>query len=241
VTARAPGPHQLDPDAGACPWRPPPEPLVLGPDDVHAWRVGLDVDAPALGRLRATLSPDERRRAAAFHADRHRRRFVAARGALRAILARYLAIPPERVALDTGRHGKPRLGGGGDLRFNVSHAADLAVCAVARGREVGVDVEQVRHDLAGEAVAARVLSAAEAAALATAPDERRTATFFDLWTRKEAYGKGLGTGLGALERLEVVPEPAGWILVPLATAPGFAATIAIEGKEYRLSCWDLVV
>ncbi|MGH7391157.1 MAG: 4'-phosphopantetheinyl transferase family protein [Candidatus Rokuibacteriota bacterium] len=221
-------------------WTAPPEGVGLEPEDVHVWRARLDVDPPTLARLAATLPLDEQSRAAAFRSARDAARFVAAHAGLRAVLARYLRVPPREIRFAVGPHGKPGLTGGADLTFNLSHADDLALCVVARQRAVGVDVERVRDDLADTRVAARVLSGREAAVLAAASAGRRTAAFFDLWTRKEAYAKGLGTGLAVLEHVEVVPDPAGWMLVPLAPGPGFAAALAVEGGACRVSCWELV-
>jgi 4'-phosphopantetheinyl transferase len=77
------------------------------------------------------------------------RRYIVARGALRLILARYLAISPARVAFHYGLHGKPSLvspSPGGALEFNLSHTDDIALYAVTRGIPLGVDVEGIRLD-----------------------------------------------------------------------------------------------
>lgn len=220
-------------------WEPAPADVALAPNQVHVWRAWLDVAPDALRRRAAALTQAERERAATFRLARDGARFAAAHGALRAILARYCGVSPAGIRLAAGPYGKPLLADGGGLAFNLSHADDLMLCAVAQDRAVGIDVERVRDDLADREIAARVLSPREAAVLAAVPDRRRTEVFFDLWTRKEAYAKGLGIGLTVLERLEVVPDPVGWTLVPLTVAPGFAATVAIEGEVCRVSCWEL--
>ena len=117
---------------------------VLGEDEVHVWRIALDCgDGDS---LRSGLSSDELARAARFHFERDRTRFSVARAALREILAHYLGASPDEIAFVYGGHGKPALAPPhGDLRFNLSHSHDVALCAVARGREVGVDVERIRE------------------------------------------------------------------------------------------------
>jgi phosphopantetheinyl transferase len=48
----------------------------------------------------------------------------------------------------------------------VSHSYGLALFAVSYGRELGIDVERIRADMASEQVAERFFSARELAALA---------------------------------------------------------------------------
>jgi len=235
-----------------------PHPLpALGRADVHVWRTALDRPADAVAALAETLSGDERDRAARFHFERDRRRFTAARGGLRALLAAYLGVTPAAVAFEYGAHGKPRVAeapAGGDLRFNVSHSAGVALYAVARGREVGVDVEGHREDFATAEIAERFFSPAERRALSALPPERRCEAFFACWSRKEAYIKARGLGLSlALDAFDVslAPgEPAAllatrddpaerdrWSLRALDPGPGLAGAIAAEGRDWTLSCW----
>ena len=229
----------------------------LGPGDVHVWRAELDLPVAAVAALDALLSGDERDRAARFHFERDRRRFTVARGGLRALLGAYLGAPAAAIAFDYGSHGKPRLAGAltaGDLRFNVSHSAGVALYAVARGREVGVDVEGHREDFATAEIAERFFSPAERQALAALPPDRRCEAFFACWARKEAYIKARGLGLSlALDAFDVslAPgEPAAllatrddpaerdrWSVRALDPGPGLAGAIAAERRDWTLSCW----
>ena len=155
------------------------------------------------------LSSPERLRADAFHRRADRERYVAARGLLRELLAAELGLEPKRVPLGVDAQGKPVLDpadGLADLRFNASRSGQRALFAFATGREVGVDVEQVRSlDLEG--VAAGALSERELAAWRALPAAEQAPAFFAAWARKEAYVKGRGSGLAmGLERVE--PRPA---------------------------------
>ncbi|MGH2369197.1 MAG: 4'-phosphopantetheinyl transferase family protein, partial [Chloroflexota bacterium] len=142
-----------------------------------------------------------------------------------------------------------------DVRFNVSHSAELAIVAVARGRDVGVDVERLRGDLEVEQLAARYFSTEEAAAIRAAPPAVRHRRFFACWTRKEAFVKARGQGLSlAFDQFTVSVEPdapaallrtrwdareAGrWALRDLAAGGGYAAAIAVEGGGWQLHCWQ---
>jgi len=134
-------------------------------NEVDLWRV--DLDAPDVDL--SPLSADERARAARFLRDDPRRRWQAGRAALRTVLGGYLGIAPAAVELELGHRGKPALADPeASLRFNLSHSGELALIALARGREVGVDVERI-----GE----------------------RPPAFYEEWTRREALGKCFGGGL----------------------------------------------
>jgi 4'-phosphopantetheinyl transferase len=216
--------------------------------DVVVRRVPLGVGPPRLDQLRAHLSQGERERAARLLRPGGRERFVAARGILREVLAERVGLAPAAVPIVPGRNGKPQLDPAAalvDLRFNLSHSGDWALIALAEGREVGVDIEQHsrRRDLDG--LARRVLSDAELADWAgTATDDAREELFFALWTRKEAYAKGIGEGLGVVMR-ELTLEPAGdpgrwlarvtgepvadWTVTDLEAPAGYSAALAVDG------------
>ena len=105
--------------------------------------VGLDVAEGRRQRLDSILDDDERARAARFVFPHDGRRYVAAHAALRLVLAHYLDEDPRRLRFERGTHGKPRLAcrTAGDYEINLSHSGGRALIAVARAREVGVDIE----------------------------------------------------------------------------------------------------
>lgn len=237
-------------------WVDAPSGLTLPEGVVHVWLSPLQVAPVQLAVLEATLDEKERARAAGFHFREHRERFVVARGRLRSILSGYTCIPPERIVFGYGNRGKPRLAESmnqDDLRFNLAHSADLAIYAIVREREVGVDLERVtaRPDIV---LAARVFSAAERATLAALPEADRREAFYSCWTRKEAYLKARGDGLSAsLAEFDVAFRPgeparllrvAGdpvettrWTLEALEVGPEYAAALCVEGQGWSLACW----
>jgi 4'-phosphopantetheinyl transferase len=240
------------------PWRSPPETLVLGLDEVHVWRANLDQTPSQIQSFRHNLATDEQARAERFHFERDREHFIVARGVLRAILGGYLKRAPEGLSFCYGSHGKPALAGesGGDaIRFNVSHSHGIALYAVTRGREVGVDLERIRFNLAVAEIAERFFSRREVAMLRTLPTEEQREAFFRSWTRKEAYLKARGEGLSSpLDQIDVSPasgkpdavpgtqpdssEASRWTFQELAPAPGYVAALAVEGHGWRLACWQ---
>jgi 4'-phosphopantetheinyl transferase len=200
---------------------------------VEVWQVVVSPGSDAAGHLIAATTDEERDRAARLRTPGHAERWLAARGALRRALGERLDVAPAALTFATGPHGKPELRGA-PVRFNVSHAGDLALIALA-GVEVGVDVE--RLDRASRAVE-RALTDGERAVLA--PDDRH-AHLLRVWCRKEALAKAMGTGLGwAPERFDT-SAPAGYWLTDVGVRPGYVAALAVQGGEARVvmrSGWE---
>ena len=207
------------------------------PQRVDIWRLALGRHAD--GTL---LSPAELDRAARMRPGPAREGFVDTRVALRQILAAYLGLAPSQVPLAERAGGKPVLdaaAGCADWRFNLSHTRDLALCAVALGCEVGVDVEWIDPALAWQPIAAAQFPAHEQAALLALPERAQRTAFFSAWTRKEARLKGLGTGF-AVAVHEVQSPPGPWAVMNLDVGPGYAAALAVQGEappELRLRPW----
>jgi 4'-phosphopantetheinyl transferase len=221
------------------------EPLPLPDREVHVWGFALDLPPAKAEQMGAWLSEGEKARAAAFHFARDRHHFTAARGQLRELLGRYLDTLPDALRFVVDAQGKPRLAGSfadAGVRFNVSHSHGRALIAVARGCEVGVDLEQIRDDVDCEGIIASHFSPAERAAWATLPEAKRRAAFFHGWTRKESYVKARGEGLshppsaytvsldpdgaGGLVADTLTPDaPSLWRLESLRAPAGFAAAL----------------
>src|SRR5207253_7721384 len=165
------------------------------------------------------------------------RRFICGRGWTRQLLAGSLGVDPARLVFVRDGRGKPRLGRPDVpwLRFNVSHSAGVAVFAIARNREVGVDIEEMRPDFPIDAVARRFFSAREQRALAASAANDRIDAFFALWCQKEAYLKGIGIGLGEVNRDPALAARRDhWSISSFHAAAGFAAAVAVEGTQVQV-------
>ena len=208
-------------------------------------------------KLGATLSKPEKERAEKFRFDKHRNRFIAGRGLMRAAIGRYLQIQPDKLDFACSERGKPELSpafAGAGLHFNLAHSEDLALLAVTRIGAVGVDVERVRRIKDADELVARFFSRRESALFRKLADAEKPAAFFNLWTRKEALLKATGEGIGAsLSAVEVsflpgeparllaiagdVRSAAGWSVPELAPAKGYIGAVAIQAAGIRLPCW----
>ncbi len=229
--------------------------MILGPDEVHVWAASRDDATVAeVAILRALLTDEERRRADRFVAPVDQRRFAVGRGRLRQVVGRYLDQDPGSIRFATNPHGKPRLDGTA-LRFNLSHSGSLMLLALTLDRELGVDIEQVRPDFGGEAIARRFFAPREVESLLSLPPADRTLAFFHGWTRKEAYIKAQGKGLAMpLDEFEVEirpdrparlnathpdPDEAGrWTLVELLAPHGYVAALCVQNQGWTLKRGD---
>jgi 4'-phosphopantetheinyl transferase len=221
---------------------------------IHVWSVRLDPPAAEVERLGRHLSADEWQRANRFRFEQHRRQYVVGRGALRTLLAGYLGTDPERIRFSYGPRGKPFLApleDAASLRFNLSNSHELAVAGFVLGEEIGVDVEHLRPMPDCEKISERFFSASEREVLRGVSAPRKEETFFNCWTRKEAYLKAVGEGLAAaLDSFDVTLAPgepprmlslegdaeraARWSLYHLRPADDYVAAVAIEGGSWEL-------
>ena len=211
--------------------------------EVQLWLIDLDTpDAAADGAL---LSSDEAARAARFVFDRHRRRFVAGRAALRRIIGAEMGRAPETMAFDYGPAGKPSLSGAEAtaVRFNLSHSDQWALLAVTRAGDVGVDIEKQRPLPDVLRLAQTAFSPTELEELRGVPASAQEDAFFAGWTRKEAYIKARGDRLTRLRDFDVSlafdrprlvrvtgapSEPQRWTLSSFVPVPGYAAALCVE-------------
>ncbi|MCT4356440.1 4'-phosphopantetheinyl transferase superfamily protein [Streptomyces sp. Je 1-79] len=227
-------------DAAHLPYTPPVR-LVMAPDHLDLWLVrGPEPEALA-GLLAAPeLSARERERAAGFRRPRDAALYAAAHLALRRVLGGYLRVAPTDVPFVRepcpgcgGPHGRPALAHDGPpLHFSLGHSHGLALFAVA-ATVLGVDVQRV-PGAATVGYVGRMLHPDERAELtARRPPPRHV--FGQLWARKEAYLKALGTGLSrgtALDYVGADPthRPPGWTFIDIPCGPEHQAAVALRGE-----------
>lgn len=234
-------------------WLAPPRNLALADNEIHIWRARLDLPPEPLIRMRNILAEDEQARTDRFHFDRDRNHFIACRGILREVIGSYLSCSPSSLRFGYGAFGKPALrpeSSSQPIRFNVAHSNGLALLAFGRSREIGVDLEAIRANFAGDEIAERYFSKQELAELRALPEAMRAEGFFECWTRKEAYIKARGLGLqiplqsfsvsltpGKPETLQS-EDASRWALYSIDVGPGFAGAVVVEGRKWRPHFWN---
>jgi 4'-phosphopantetheinyl transferase len=231
-------PPPTKPSAG--PWPRLPDQLRLEAGEVHILCASLELSEPRLRGVAGTLSPEELDRAARFHARRDKDRFIARRGLLRELLGQQVRAAPGRLVFSSGPFGKPALATpAGDrlLHFSAAHSDTLAAFAISHGAELGVDIERVRElpDLPG--LISTICSDREQLEWERVPEDQRLRAFFNIWTRKEAFLKGIGLGLSKPPREIEVRQFPGWSLRSLPLRD-FALALALRHPPTAVRCWQ---
>ena len=179
---------------------------------IDLWSCSLDGSAAALERCQALLCEEERARAARFMRPQDQMGFRLAHGGLRFVLARYLEIEPAALPFYVEPTGKPVLldkkGRPHTLRFNLSHSHGRMLVAVTNGRDVGVDLEQIRSNREVLKLAERFYTQAEFQSIKTRPPSEQAVHFYRVWVAKEAWLKAHGAGISSLQQCEILPSTA---------------------------------
>ncbi|MFF6776048.1 4'-phosphopantetheinyl transferase family protein [Streptomyces sp. NPDC012637] len=205
----------------------------------------------------SVLDARERERAAAFLRPADRTLYTVAHVALRTVLGGLLGERPEDLTFTREPcpccgepHGRPALAVSlpePPLHFSLSHTRGRVLIATAPV-PVGADVElrpepeavrelvSVLHPAERAEVEAGAEVGAEGGSAGAERDPaRRAAAFGRIWARKEAYLKGLGTGLGRAPHLDDLSTgaeaPAGWSLHDLPCGTSHHAAVALRAPH----------
>lgn len=229
-------------------WFSSPSDLILANNEAHVWLARLDEENAV--DLKRIISDDERSRAERFRFDSDRKHFINTRANLRIILGKYLQTDPRQIRFEYGEFGKPSIAGESEIKFNVSHSAGLALYAIARNREIGVDIERINAAFVEDGMISQTLTAQEKAHFQTLPKDKRELFFFECWTRKEAFLKACGKGfLLPPNKIETLSssnisadfsevgfgfQPSFWSFQSIPFIPGYTAAVVVEDASLRL-------
>ena len=236
-------------------WQSLPDLFDLSRGQVHVWRGSLERSQAERDVLWQFLSVDERARAERFHFDVHRHHYIEGRGLLRWLNGRYLSISPQDIQFSYGEYDKPALVNEPALQFNVSHSHKGLLIGFAWDVAIGVDIEHVRRLDDMDNIARRYFSPVESAAYLSVADSEKPDTFFNCWTRKEAFIKAVGEGLsfpldefnvsllpGEPARLLKVrgskQEAASWSMRSFDPFPGYRGALIVESQNLDCVFFD---
>lgn len=104
---------------------------------------------------------------------------------------------PIDVEIELDEFGKPRLAPvhRSGLAFNLAHSGERAIYAFSEVHEVGVDLEDLDHVSRVADLACSIGCEEEQKWLETRVAPERPIALLRMWTAKEAFLKGIGTGL----------------------------------------------
>lgn len=137
------------------------------------------------------LSEDQRKKIDRRQAEIAKKLSLISMAFVRLKASEILGIKNEDLQFRYNEFGKPYLANCPDFYFNISHTKNALAIAIA-DKEIGVDIEKIKKY--NPKIADRYFTLEEANYL----KEHSTAEdFFEIWTKKEAYLKWLGTGLSA--------------------------------------------
>ena len=234
-------------------WKTVANPL-LKEGEVHIWRVFLDWSIEEMKRGLINLSTEEKAHMRRLVNKWHRRCYATSHIALHAILTLYLPAPGT-LRFRYNDHGKPYLINNSYLYFNLSNSHKVALYAITLSREVGVDIELMRHNIRVRDIAERFFSFEEiiACTYRGLSKNQYVEGFYRIWTLKEAYIKVIGQGLSfglhrfttninvdnvKMDGLLTVDEDPNlakqWTLCSIPSAPGYIAALATKGPIKKI-------
>lgn len=237
-------------------WQAAPSHPVLQNNEVHLWCADLNVSENTHKMLVKYLNNDELNRAARFVREQDRSHFIAARGILRDILNRYINLAPENIEFNYGEHGKPSLNprqNQCNINFNLAHSQDLAIYAITRLNNLGVDIEYTKRNIEALDIAERFFSKNEIASMHVLSASEQVAAFYRIWTRKEAFVKAIGVGLshpldqfsvdGSLEKSAInfhTENPSiknDWYVYSITITNEYVAALSLEERNISMLKW----
>ena len=189
----------------------------LGENEIHVWVSYLNLHQAKLKHLYPLLSIDEKERSERFKFYKHRKNFIASHGFLHAVLAYYIDTPAEDIQFSHGEKGKPYIleeQNPQNIQFNLSHSNSMAVLAVCKNQQLGVDIEFKEKKADWQGIIKRFYTQNEQDAIFKLAEDSQKDAFFQVWTRKEAHMKVTGKGMSLAPtqfEVSVPPKPAKFI------------------------------
>jgi len=156
---------------------------------LYAYEHNKNISPEEFSTLLNFLSFDEQAKVKKFKFRADQEISLLSRFLLRQLLSPHLAMTPAEIVFSYSEYARPFLD---ELDFNVSHAGDWIVIAIAKKGRVGVDVEKIRKV---EDSVADICFTVEERKVIFREENFNLEKFFDFWTLKESFLKADGRGL----------------------------------------------
>jgi 4'-phosphopantetheinyl transferase len=223
----------------------------LNPDEVHVWIFDLTHQQISTTYLIQFLSQEEQRKANSYKFDGDKQLFLARRGILRKLIARYIGLDEADIRYSENPYGKIFIPGH-RLNFNISHSQKKIALAFTLNKDIGVDIEQVRPLPDFPQLVDRWVSKKEKDGLLQLPIASQLEAFFHVWTQKEAFIKTEGKGLvDSLQDFSVSVDPTKpaklienknsnsniWKIESFIPEPNWRVAVCIKAKRKQKVLW----
>lgn len=211
--------------------------------DIHIW-ILPSTSTENLENDIKKLSAEEQLRSGKFVQNADRLHYLTGHACLRKILGAYLKLPSETLVFETGEHGKPYLSSdtpGEPIYFNLSHSGDR-IALIFGNSPVGIDIQKTTPSGNEMKLARRYFHPEEFSLFSELDSSGRAQLFFRYWSIREAFLKGLGTGLTlSTSSFYVTPETANtfritrseqdysdWIIHSVPAPDGYVCSAAVR-------------
>ncbi len=231
-------------------WEQTDVPLRLKQDEVQVWRVRVPAAINYIENFQSVLSVAENDRASRFVHPEDACRYITAHGVLRHLLSAHTGIAKHQLLFTKNEFGKSALVLGDSkaaIHFNLSHSGRFVIIALSK-HPVGIDVEYLKSDFSFGSLLPYYFTVAEAQFVSRSASP--PAAFFSAWTRKEALGKGLGSGI--TENMQNLPSLDGihrstelivvndWNVQTFRVDDEHVASLAYSGNVAEVRFFDFV-
>lgn len=149
----------------------------------------------------------------------------------------YIRDPNSKMIVNRGAHGKPVLQSEREqLHFNLSHSQHLSVLGVCHSAPLGLDIEAEREVQCPTEVINMIAHSQELANLKDMYRREGDRAILEMWVRKEACLKALGSGLTRHPRSIQVLDHSGWL-----SSVEAGGDITLRVKTLQLHCFHAAV
>jgi 4'-phosphopantetheinyl transferase len=165
--------------------------------DSKAWIMNVHDFYPEIDLIKQCLPQEELNHGVTMKNPEYQSLYYLRKGITRMIHSSFLKTTPDSIRYEYTENGKPNFA---DMEyqkfgFNISHSKEYLMAGIAKGREIGADIEKINLKLKFPLMTDSVFSPRELDLYRNYHELRRIRAFYKAWVQKEAIGKALGLGL----------------------------------------------